>query len=59
MTEKSIEEIAYEPTYGTYKVVNDLAAFKENADVIITNRVTEYLTDVAEKVFTRDLCHNS
>ncbi|OYW67206.1 MAG: UDP-glucose 6-dehydrogenase, partial [Aerococcus viridans] len=57
LTEKGIEVIVYEPTwkeatYGDYKVVNDLAAFKENSDVIITNRMTEDLTDVPEKVFT-------
>jgi len=64
LTEKGIEVIVYEPTwkestYGDYKVVNDLAAFKENADVIITNRMTEDLTDVPEKVFTRDVYHNN
>lgn len=64
LTEKGIEVIVYEPTwkeatYGDYKVVNDLAAFKENSDVIITNRMTEDLTDVPEKVFTRDVYHNN
>lgn len=64
LTEKGIEVIVYEPTwkedtYGDYKVVNDLAAFKDASDVIITNRMTEDLTDVPEKVFTRDVYHNN
>lgn len=64
LTEKGIEVIVYEPTwkedtYGDYKVVNDLVAFKDASDVIITNRMTEDLTDVPEKVFTRDVYHNN
>lgn len=64
LTGKGIEVIVYEPTwkeaaYGDYKVINDLAAFKENCDVIITNRMTEDLIDVPKKVFTRDVYHNN
>ena len=64
LTGKGIEVIVYEPTwkeatYGDYKVINDLAAFKGNSDVIITNRMTEDLIDVPEKVFTRDVYHNN
>jgi len=57
---KGIEVIVYEPAlkeaefYNT-KVINDLEAFKREANVIIANRKTEALSDVADKVYTRDL----
>lgn len=57
---KGINVIVYEPAledadfFGS-EVINDLSAFKGKADVIIANRRTDDLTDVAEKVFTRDL----
>lgn len=57
---KGIEVIVHEPTldedefYGS-EVVRDLDAFKARADVIIANRRTEALDDVADKVYTRDI----
>jgi len=57
---KGIEVIVYEPTltedefFGSH-VIRDLADFKARADLIIANRQTHDLADVAGKVFTRDL----
>lgn len=61
---KGLEVIIYEPTwkearYDNYQVVTDLADFKDKADVIITNRMTDELADVPNKVFTRDVYHNN
>jgi UDPglucose 6-dehydrogenase len=57
---KGIPVVVYEPAlkdaeFYNSKVVNDLAAFKREADVIIANRNTDALADVADKVYTRDL----
>lgn len=57
---KGIEVIVYEPTladslFYNSKVVNDLDMFKKMSDVIVSNRLSEELFDVEEKVYTRDL----
>jgi len=57
---KGIEVVVYEPTYeaNTFfnsKVLDSLSDFKDLADIIITNRIHNDLSDVAEKIFTRDL----
>ncbi len=57
---KGIEVVIYEPTYSedtlfNSSVLGSLSEFKELADVIISNRIHEDLSDVIEKVFTRDL----
>lgn len=57
---KGIEVIVYEPSikdarYFHSRVVNDLGAFKREADVIIANRLSPDLGDVSGKIYTRDL----
>ncbi|KHN22626.1 UDP-glucose 6-dehydrogenase [Glycine soja] len=57
---KGIEVIIYEPTlkeseFFKSKVITDFEAFKQRAEVIITNRRSKDLSDVEDKVYTRDI----
>ena len=57
---KGVPVVVYEPTleapefFGS-EVTHDLEAFKAMCDVIVANRWSDDLSDVADKVYTRDL----
>ncbi|MBP5403014.1 MAG: nucleotide sugar dehydrogenase [Treponema sp.] len=57
---KGIEVVVYEPTlheelFFNSKVETDLQKFKKECDVIIANRKSDDLSDVSDKIYTRDL----
>ncbi len=58
--DKGIEIVIYEPDlkeneFENLKVLDSLKSFKDISDIIISNRLSSELDDVADKVFTRDL----
>ncbi|NGN93552.1 nucleotide sugar dehydrogenase [Nocardioides sp. KC13] len=57
---KGVEVVIYEPEldeaeFFHSEIIKDLDEFKRRADVIIANRRTDVLADVADKVYTRDI----
>lgn len=59
-----VNVIVYEPalstdTFYNSVVFSDISEFKKASDVIVTNRITDDLDDVVDKVFTRDLFHEN
>jgi UDPglucose 6-dehydrogenase len=62
LDEKGIPFVIYEPSvqggeYEGYQVTADLDRFKQSCDLIVCNRMTDELADVAGKTYTRDLWH--
>lgn len=57
---RGVDVVIFEPVvrggnYNGFRVLSDLNQFKSDADVILANRMSEDLADVASKVYTRDL----
>ncbi|HFU76803.1 MAG TPA: nucleotide sugar dehydrogenase, partial [Arcobacter sp.] len=57
---KGVEVVIYEPViqeeeFFNSRVIKDLEEFKNVSDVIVANRLSDNLTDVKEKVYTRDI----
>jgi UDPglucose 6-dehydrogenase len=57
---KGVNVLVYEPgmsesEFFQSRVVKDLESFKRESDVIVANRMTDQIRDVAHKVYTRDL----
>jgi len=57
---KGIEVVIYEPAleeseFFHSKVITDLNEFKQHSDVIVANRLSNDISDVESKVYTRDL----
>ncbi|THB68573.1 MAG: nucleotide sugar dehydrogenase [Gammaproteobacteria bacterium] len=57
---KGIEVVVYEPvleedTFYNSRVIKSLDEFKKISDVIVSNRISDEIMDVKEKVYTRDL----
>lgn len=60
LKDKGVEVVVYEPAldateFDGSKVIEDFAEFKKMSDVIVANRLSDDLKEVAEKVYTRDL----
>jgi UDPglucose 6-dehydrogenase len=57
---KGIEVVIYEPTVKedclfNSRIIQDIEVFKAISDIIVANRLSDEISDVQEKVYTRDL----
>lgn len=63
INKKSVEIVIYEPSisedfYNNLRVINNLDEFKRISDVIVTNRISDEVLDVKDKLYTRDIFNN-
>ncbi|WP_444895083.1 nucleotide sugar dehydrogenase [Microbulbifer sp. EKSA008] len=57
---KGVEVVVYEPTLAESeffhsRVISDLSEFKAISDVVVANRLVDEISDISEKVYTRDI----
>lgn len=57
---EGVQIVIYEPNvtesqFAGFDIQNDLVVFKEQADIIVANRMTDELDDIIHKIYTRDL----
>jgi UDPglucose 6-dehydrogenase len=57
---KGVEVVVYEPVieegdFFNSRVLNDIEEFKKISDVIVANRITDEISDVSSKIYSRDL----
>ena len=58
--QNNINVVIYEPSitdnqFSGHKVINNLPDFKETSDIILVNRMNDELSDIADKIYTRDI----
>lgn len=63
LKDKGVDVVIYEPSlkeefFWGSKVIKSLDIFKQVCDIILANRQTEDLVDIANKVYTRDIFGN-
>lgn len=64
LQKNGIDVVIYEPTiadkqFHNCEVYKDLSHFKQECDVIVSNRLEDDLLDVLDKVYTRDIFNNN
>lgn len=63
--QKKYKIVIFEPNlgvasyYNDMEIINDLDKFKKICNIIVANRFDDFLTDVKEKVYTRDIYNNN